>query len=91
MCESSPNCPGAATEIDHRQRRVGEDTGEQVGDPGTAREPEPFEDIGVVRRRPFGIERSGLFDARDRPGTPDRIGSIGSGARPAVTTLLLLP
>ena len=77
--ESPPNGAGAAAQIDHRLGWVGQNTDQQLGDPVTSGEPQLAEDVGVVGRRPFGVQRRGLFHARDRPGTPDRI-SFARGA-----------
>ena len=69
LSESPADGPRATSEIDHGMLWIGQDLGEQFRDPCAAGEAQLPEDIVVVGRCPLAIQRGGLLDARERPGT----------------------
>ena len=68
--------PGAAPEVEDGSRRSGQVLDQQLGDAGAAGEPQPPEDIVVVRSGPLAVELGRLVGAREGSGAGDRIARI---------------
>ena len=67
---------GAAPEVEDGSRRAGEVLDQQLGDAGAAGEPQPAEDVVVVRPRPRAVELGRLLRAGEGPGAGDRIAQL---------------